>query len=85
MCVCVCQRLPLPRGLLAAAVVAVRVDAVVRADVMVLLAAVDAVPFLVAAVEPAGAAVLALGTRGRLSGVIWRGTTEQKIDTGDVR
>ena len=41
-----------PRGFLAAVVVLVRVDAVVRADVAVLLAAVAAVPFLVAAVEP---------------------------------
>ncbi len=39
-----------PRGFLAAAVVMVRVA--VRTDVAVLLAAVVAVPFLVAAVEP---------------------------------
>lgn len=40
------------RGFLAAVVVLVRVDAVERADAAVLLAAVAAVPFLVAAVEP---------------------------------
>lgn len=41
-----------PRGFLAAAVVVVRADATVRTDVAVLLAAVEAAPFLVAAVEP---------------------------------
>lgn len=40
------------RGFLAAAVVLVRGDAVERADVAVLLAAVVAAPFLVAAAEP---------------------------------
>lgn len=40
-----------PKGFLAALVVLVRVDAVVRTDVAVLLAAVVAVPFLVAALE----------------------------------
>lgn len=42
----------IPRGFLAAVAVVVRVDGVVRADVGVLLAAVVAVPFLVAAAEP---------------------------------
>lgn len=41
-----------PVGFLAALVVAVRVDAAVRTDVVVLLAAVVAAPFLVAAEEP---------------------------------
>lgn len=41
-----------PRGFLAAVVVLVRLDMVVRTDVAVLLAAVVAVPFLVVAVEP---------------------------------
>lgn len=41
-----------PRGFLAAVVVLVRVVAVVRTEVEVLLAAVVAVPFLVAAMEP---------------------------------
>lgn len=59
-----------PRGLLAAVVAAVRVDAVVRTDVAALLAAVVAVPFLVAAVEPVEVAVLAFGTRGRFSIVV---------------
>lgn len=40
-----------PRGFLPAVVVLVRVDAAVRTDVAVLLAAVVAVPFLVAALE----------------------------------
>ena len=55
---------------MAAAVVAVRVDAVVRIDVAVLLAAV-AVPFL-AAMEPVRfeVAVLVFGTRGRFSAVV---------------
>lgn len=41
----------IPAGFLAAVVVVVRVDVVVRADVAVLLAAVLAVPFLVAALD----------------------------------
>lgn len=41
-----------PRGFLAALVVVVREDVAVRTDVVVLLAAVVAVPFLVVAVEP---------------------------------
>lgn len=41
-----------PVDFLAALVVAVRVDALVRTDVVVLLAAVVALPFLVAVVEP---------------------------------
>lgn len=58
-----------PRGFLAAVVVLVRADAVVRTDVAVLLAAVVAVPFLVAALEAVWfeVAVLAFGTRGRFS------------------
>lgn len=71
--VCVCARMNIlcvvPRGFLAAVVVAVRVDAVVRIDGAVLLAAV-AVPFLVAAVELVEAVVLLFGTRGRLSAVV---------------
>ncbi|KAF3836179.1 hypothetical protein F7725_028737 [Dissostichus mawsoni] len=54
-------------GFLAAVVGTVRVDAVVRTDEAVLLAAVVAVPFLVAVVEPVEEAVLGFGTRGRLS------------------
>lgn len=42
----------LPRGFLAAVVVLVRVVAVVRTEVEILLAAVVAVPFLVVAIEP---------------------------------
>lgn len=58
-----------PRGFLAAVVVLVRADAIVRTDVAVLLAAVVAVPFLVAALEAVWfeVAVLAFGTRGRFS------------------
>lgn len=41
----------IPRGFLAAVVVLVRVDGVERTDVVVLLAATGAVPFLVAALE----------------------------------
>lgn len=55
MCVCVhacVSTSAVPRGFLAAVVVLVRVDAVERADVAVLLVAVAAVPFLVAAEEP---------------------------------
>lgn len=65
---------------MAAAVVAVRVDAVVRIDVAVLLAAV-AVPFLVAAVEPVRfeVAVLVFGTRGRFSAVVYEeGETQER-------
>lgn len=61
-----------PVGFLAALVVVVRLDAVVRTDVVVLLAAVVAVPFLVAALEPVRleVAVLAFGTGGRFSVVV---------------
>lgn len=62
----------IPRGLLAAEVLVVRVDGIARTDVAVLLAAVIAVPFLVAAEEPAcfEMAVLAFGTRGHFSVVV---------------
>ena len=61
----------IPKGFLAA-VVLVRAVSDVRTDVVVLLAAVVAVPFLVAAVGPVWfeVAVLAFGTRGRLSIVV---------------
>lgn len=59
MCVCtskqhVCVSMSaVPRGLLAAVAVVVRVDAVRRTDEAVLLDAAAAVPFLVPAAEPA--------------------------------
>ena len=70
----------LPRGFLAAAVLAVRVDAVVRTDGAVLLVAVVAVPFLVAAAEPVwfDAVVLAFGTRTRFSVVACIGRIQNR-------
>lgn len=51
-CIVCVSMAAVPVGFLAALVVTVRVEAVVRTDMVVLLAAVVAVPFLVAAVEP---------------------------------
>ena len=87
-CVCVhacVSTSAVPRGFLAAVVVLVRVDAVERADVAVLLVAVAAVPFLVAAEEPVWfeVAVLAFGTRGRFSAVVWG--EGENTNTGDDR
>lgn len=81
VCVCVSVSV-IPRGFLAAVVVAVRVGAVVRVDVAVLLAAVVAVPFLVVVVVApvrAGGAVLAFGTGGRFSVAVCEDREIKKI------